>query len=163
MNLWKKTPKFAVPALLLFMALVLVGVHSSATSSPPSSSSPSTVSKSPQDQAVTVVYYFHGNMRCSSCRKIEAYTVEAIQSGFAAALKNGALELKVVNVEESGNDHYVRDFQLYTRSVVVEKRSGDKGQEWKNLDKVWRLTRDKAAFINYVQQETRAMMEGARS
>ena len=162
MNLLKNT-KFAIPTLLLMALLGLTFAGRSAAAEQTSSSTPSTVAKAPQQKAVTVVYYFHGNMRCYSCRKIEDYTIEAIQSGFAEALKNGALELKVVNVEESGNDHYVQDFQLYTRSVVVEKSSGDKRQEWKNLDKVWRLTRDKVAFINYVQQETRAMMEGARS
>lgn len=115
----------------------------------------------PRQQVKTVVYYFHGNMRCSSCRKIEAYTEEAIRFGFAEALKNGTLELKVVNVEEPGNDHYVEDFQLYTRSVVVEKRSGNKQVQWKNLDQVWSLIRNKTAFMDYVQKETLALMKGA--
>lgn len=113
----------------------------------------------PRQQIKTVVYYFHGNMRCSSCKKIEAYTKEAIKSGFADALKNGSLELKVINVEKPGHGHYVQDFQLYTRSVVVEIRAGEKRQEWKNLDKVWLLIRDKSAFMEYVQEQTRAMMK----
>jgi hypothetical protein len=113
-----------------------------------------------QQQVKTVVYYFHGNMRCSSCRKIEAYTKEAIQSGFADALENGSLELKVINIEEPANEHFVQDFQLYTRSVVVENRSGAKGQEWKNLDRVWSLVRNKTAFMEYVQRETLALMKG---
>lgn len=119
------------------------------------------MASSPQQQVKTVVYYFHGNMRCSSCRKIEAYTEAAIRSGFSEALKNGTLELKVVNVEEPGNDHFVEDFQLYTRSVVVEKRSGNKQVQWKNLDKVWSLIRNKTAFMEYVQKETLALMKGA--
>lgn len=114
----------------------------------------------PQQRIKTVVYYFHGNMRCSSCKKIEAYTREAIQSGFAEALKNGNLELKVINVEQSGNDHYVEDFQLYSRSVVLERRSGNKQQEWKNLDQVWSLIRDKTAFMQYIQEQTLAMIKG---
>lgn len=153
--------KYAILALGLLAAMFLVFPANPAKAGPPASSEASTVSNTPQEEAKTVVYYFHGNMRCSSCRKIEAYTKEAIQSGFVEALKNGSLELKVVNVEDPGNDHYVQDFQLYTRSVVVEKRSGDQRQEWKNLDKVWQLIRDKAAFLDYVQQETLAMMNAA--
>jgi hypothetical protein len=114
-----------------------------------------------RQQVKTVVYYFHGNMRCSSCKKIEAYTEEAIRSGFPEALKNGTLELKVVNVEDPGNDHYVEDFQLYTRSVVVEKRLGNKQDQWKNLVRVWSLVRNKSAFMEYVQRETLALMKGA--
>jgi hypothetical protein len=147
----------AILALVLVAVVALISNVSPAKAGPTASSVTATVSN-PQEEAKTVVYYFHGNMRCSSCRKIEAYTLEAIRSGFAEALKNGSLELKVVNVEESGNDHYVKDFQLYTRSVVVEKRFGDQQQEWKNLDRVWKLTRDKAAFMDYVQKETLAMM-----
>jgi hypothetical protein len=123
---------------------------------------PQKASISPQ-QVKTVVYYFHGNMRCSSCKKIEAYTKEAVQSGFSEALNNGTLELKVVNVEEPGNDHYVQDFQLYTRSVVLERRSGGKPNQWKNLDRVWSLTRNKAAFMEYVQEQTLAMMKGQKA
>ncbi len=35
-----------------------------------------------------VVYYFYGTARCDSCMKIEAYTKEAIESGFPEALKD---------------------------------------------------------------------------
>ena len=115
----------------------------------------------PQQKIKTVVYYFHGNMRCSSCKKIEAYTKEAIQSGFADELENGRLELKVINIEAPGNDHYAEDFQLYSRSVVVERRSDNKQHQWKNLDQVWSLIRNKTAFMEYVQRETLALMKGA--
>jgi len=38
-----------------------------------------------------VAFYFHGNVRCATCRKLEAYTDEAIHSGFANALDDGVL------------------------------------------------------------------------
>lgn len=152
--------KNLILALGLFAVMFLMSPADSAIAGPPATSPSSTGSETLGEKANTVVYYFHGNMRCYSCRKIEAYTLEAIRTGFADELKNGRLDLRVVNVEEAGNEHYVQDFQLYTRSVVIEKRTDGKRQEWKNLDKVWRLTRDKAAFMDYVQRETQAMMEG---
>lgn len=107
-----------------------------------------------------VVYYFHGNMRCRTCRTIEAYTKEAIESGFADALKDGRMEWRVVNVEAPGNDHYVQDFQLSTRSVVLERLADGKNREWKNLQRVWELVRgDKEDFLKYIQDETRAYLE----
>jgi hypothetical protein len=158
--------KFAVVfkqyGLYLGFALLFgLGLQSSACAAQAPPANVHQAATVPQQQVKTVVYYFHGNMRCASCKKIEAYTKEAIRSGFPKALKNGSLELKVVNVEDPGNDHYVEDFQLYSRSVVVEKRSGNKREQWKNLDRVWNLVRNKTAFMEYVQKETLALMKGA--
>ena len=36
-----------------------------------------------------IVYYFHGNKRCNTCRTIEAYTEEAIRTGFPNELRSG--------------------------------------------------------------------------
>jgi hypothetical protein len=107
-----------------------------------------------------VVYYFHGDVRCMTCRTIEAYTKEAIDVDFADALKDGRMEWRVVNVEAPGNDHYVKDFQLSTRSVVLERLADGKAREWKNLERVWELIRgDKEDFLKYIQDETRAYLE----
>ncbi len=109
-----------------------------------------------------VAYYFHGNMRCTTCRTIEAYTKEAVQTGFADALRDGRLEWRVVNVEDPGNDHFIQDFQLSTRSVVLERLLDGKRQNWKNLDRVWVLVRgDKAAFMEYIQDNIRGYLEAA--
>lgn len=109
-----------------------------------------------------VAYYFHGNMRCMTCRAIEAYAKEAIVTGFPEALKDGRLEWGVLNVEEPGNDHYIQDFQLTTRSVVLERLADGKRQDWKNLQRVWELVRgDKESFLKYIQDETRAYLEAA--
>jgi hypothetical protein len=105
-----------------------------------------------------VAFYFHGKTRCATCRKIEAYADEAIHKGFAPALQTAALTWRVVNVEELENKHFVEDFQLVTRSVVLAEYRDDKIVRWKNLDKVWQLVRDKDAFTSYVQSETREFL-----
>jgi hypothetical protein len=105
-----------------------------------------------------VAFYFHGNTRCATCRKIEAYADEAIQMGFAQALETSALRWRVVNVEEPENRHFIEDFQLVTRSVVLAEYRDDKVVRWKNLDKVWQLVRDKDGFTSYVQGETREFL-----
>jgi hypothetical protein len=105
-----------------------------------------------------VAYYFHGNTRCVTCRNIESYTKEAIESGFPHALKNGQLEFKVVNVEEPQNEHFVQDYQLSTRSVVLARFERGKQREWKNLQLVWDLVRDHDAFMIYVQEEAKSFL-----
>lgn len=106
------------------------------------------------DDAV-VTYYFHGNKRCSTCRKLEAYSAEAITGGFVAELDSGELEWRVVNTDDSENAHFITDFELVTKSVVlVEYRDGEVVR-WKNLKLVWQLVGDEDGFVRYVRDETR--------
>jgi hypothetical protein len=107
-----------------------------------------------------VVYYFYGNVRCPTCHKIENYTQEIVASQFAEAIKQGLLEWKPVNTEESGNEHFDKDYELYTKSVVVAEFQNGKQIRWKNLPKIWELVGDKPAFQKYIQDEVAAYIEG---
>lgn len=104
-----------------------------------------------------IAYYFHTTRRCPSCKKIEAYSDEAIRTGYDDQLKKGQLEWRVVNTDEPGNEHYVDDYQLYTKSLVLSHVEGGKQTKWKNLDKVWELLGDKDGFMKYVQDEIKAI------
>ncbi|MEW6573648.1 MAG: nitrophenyl compound nitroreductase subunit ArsF family protein [Bacillota bacterium] len=107
-----------------------------------------------------VVYYFRATARCPSCITIENYTREAVESGFSDALRDGRLQWQVVNVEEPGNGHFIRDYRLYAQSVVVVEIRDGRQTRWKNLDQVWNLLGDRAAFIGYVQKEVGAYLKG---
>jgi hypothetical protein len=110
-------------------------------------------------QRGVIVYYFHGTRRCSRCMKFEEYTNEAITTAFPEELKNGDLALRVVNVDEPENGHYVREYGLATKSVVlVDARDGKEGR-WRNLPKIWDLVDDKSAFIAYIQNEVTSFRE----
>jgi hypothetical protein len=107
-------------------------------------------------------YYFYGSVRCMTCRALEAYADEAIRAGFPDALKEGRLEWKPVNVDEPGNGHYVEDFSLTTRSVVLAEVVDGQRKRWRNLKQIWDLVSDKDAYLRYVREETIAFLE-ARS
>jgi len=102
-----------------------------------------------------VVYYFRGNARCPACVKFEAYTREAIKSGFPKALEDKRLEFRTVNVEEPGNGHYVDEYDLYTKSVVVVKMKGNERVRRTNLSRIWDLVWSKEEFVEYVQDAVR--------
>jgi hypothetical protein len=102
----------------------------------------------------TIVYYFHATARCATCRVIEAWSHDAVAGRFAPDLETRRLEWRAVNVEEPANRHFIREFRLYTRSVVIVDARDPK--RFKVLDRVWQLVRDKAAFQRYVEQEIRA-------
>ena len=116
-----------------------------------------TVSAQSQSHKV-VAYYFHTNTRCSTCRKIEAYSHEAIEEGFKTELKDGTLELRVVNYEEPENRHYIKDYKLVTKSLILVNLVDGKQTEWRNLKLVWELTKNKEAFLNYVRGEVRGYL-----
>jgi hypothetical protein len=106
-----------------------------------------------------IVYYFHGTRRCANCLKFEEYSKEAIDSGFAGELADGRLKWRMINTDESENKHYVNDYQLYTKSLVLARVVDGKEVAWKNLDKIWKLVGDKEKFIAYVQEEIKAYLK----
>lgn len=102
-----------------------------------------------------VVYYFHGDMRCATCRKLEAYSKEAITAGFADELERGALVFRVVNVDEERNKHFVKDFQMTNKSVVVVEYKEGEVARFENLNRIWQKVGDKDGFLEYVRTSTR--------
>ena len=135
--------------------LVAVVVLAGTTLSPPAAAAGKTQTTATDADNAIVAYYFHGNKRCSTCRKLEAYSEEAITGGFTSELEAGELEWRVVNTDEDGNAHFVTDFELVTKSVVlVEYRDGEVVR-WKNLKLVWQLVNDQDGFLRYVRDETR--------
>jgi hypothetical protein len=107
-----------------------------------------------------IVYYFHTTNRCPTCHKIENYTQEAVESGFAKELRDGRVELQVLNIDEPANAHFIQDYQLHTKSVVVVDIKDGKQARWNNLTKVWELVGDQPAFVKYVQDEVNLYLQG---
>ena len=108
-----------------------------------------------------IAYYFHGNYRCVSCTKIEKYSRDAIFKYFDKEIKEGFLTFKTVNTDLSENKHYLQDYQLYTKSLVLISVKNNKPLKWKNLDKVWQHLNNQNDFYKYVQTEARKFLEDA--
>ena len=106
-----------------------------------------------------IAYYFHGDFRCSNCYKIETYSKEAIDKYFAKELASGELEYKIINIDKKDDEHFVKDYKLYTKSLVLSRITGGKEVEYKNLEKVWNYLDNKEAFYNYVKEETLKFLE----
>jgi hypothetical protein len=106
-----------------------------------------------------VAYYFYGNVRCATCRKLEAYSKEAIEGGFGDEIAAGSLEWRAVNVDEPENEHFVTDFELVTRALVlVEYAEGDVTR-WQDLKLIWKLVGDKPGYLTYVREATSEFLE----
>ena len=109
------------------------------------------------------VYYLHGNTRCPTCRTIEAYAQEAVQTGFAEQLQSRKIEWQVINYESPGNEHYATDYQVVAPNVVLVKFVDGKQARWKALPEVWQHVGDKAAFLEFVQDRLREFLQEPRA
>ena len=109
-----------------------------------------------------VAYYFHGDFRCYTCHTMEQYSREAIETNFKDALASGKLEFKAVNVEERGNEHFVQDYQLYTKSLILSLVKDGKEIKSKNLTKIWEYVRNKQRFFDYVSEEVSNFLKEAQ-
>ncbi|UCG50744.1 MAG: hypothetical protein JSW58_11105 [Candidatus Latescibacterota bacterium] len=161
-------PRIIVTSILLLFvgASVLYLVfdetrHREAVEPPGDSSARQSIEATTASESVdhrVIVYYFHGNKRCNTCRTIEAYAEEAIHLSFPDEIKTGKLEWRVINVDEPENEHYVKDYRLSTRSVVLVDMENGVQQKWDNLDQVWQLVRNKPAFVDYIVENTDAYL-----
>ena len=106
-----------------------------------------------------IAYYFYGGVRCSSCMLLEKYTGDAMVKWFPDEISAGLVEYKPVDLEKSGNEHFVKDFNLYSKAVIVADTRDGRTVKWKNLDKVWTLLNDRDAFNQYVRAEVAAYLE----
>lgn len=110
-------------------------------------------------EKTAVVYYFYTNTRCSSCTTIEAYTREAVAKHFTQPYKGWRVEFRGVNIEEKANEHFVQDYWLNSKAVVVQKFEGEKPLKWGLLKSVWQLLGDQEKFMDYVAAETRKVID----
>ena len=121
----------------------------------PNASAPKAAVSATAEPAVLRVTYFHRNIRCPSCEKIESLAHKAVSEGYAGPLADGRMQWNAINLDVPENSHYEADYKLEAQSVVLSEMRGGKEVRWKNLDKVWDLLMDDAAFVKYIQDEIR--------
>lgn len=111
--------------------------------------------------ATVFVTYFHTTARCTSCLKIEDLTNATMTTRFAAPIADKRIVWRSVNLDEPENNHFVKDYGLFTKSVVVTEVKEGREVRWKNLDKVWKLLGNPESFQSYVEKEVQGFLDPA--
>ena len=111
--------------------------------------------------ATVFVTYFHTTARCASCLKIEDLTNATMTTRFAGPIAEKRIVWRSLNLDEPANNHFAKDYGLYTKSVVVSEVKEGREIRWKNLEKVWDLLGDPAGFQGYVEREVQAFLDKA--
>lgn len=113
-------------------------------------------------RAKVVVTYFTTDVRCVSCRTIEALTKRAVEEGFADELARGELLFRVVNTSQPANAHFVDHYAITNKTVVVSRQRDGVEQEWSRCGEIWTLFREPERFLVHVREPIRRHLELAR-
>ncbi len=153
-----------IVALVLgtFVAVsIVVLVAKGLRRSGPIHAEPTTSKTEAATKTMLVVYYLHGNFRCATCQKLEAYTSESLQQSFADEIRSGAIDFRIVNFDEPENEHLRQKYGLHSQSVVLSLETSGTESRWKNLDQIWKLVRDKEAYLAYIRDEVQSFRDAS--
>lgn len=146
--------------LLVFVAASVVGMVLRERALEPSAQEPTlapelaplaTTAAPTFPQNGVAALYFHGDTRCPTCRKIESTAEEAIAAKYAEEMKRGMVTWQDVNYELPAHRHYLEEFGLVAPTLVLVKTNNGQQVDWRNLERVWELVGDRAAFSAYVE------------
>ncbi|MBW1854558.1 MAG: hypothetical protein JRJ00_07745, partial [Deltaproteobacteria bacterium] len=70
-----------------------------------------------------------------------------------------ALIFNIINIDLSENKHFIEDYKIYTRSLIIAEFKDGKQITWKNLTKVWDYLNNKDKFYEYVRSEIQKYLE----
>jgi len=104
---------------------------------------------------VIQVTYFSSDVRCATCVRIERLTRVCVERNFAPEIQSGRIQLRTVSLDGPGNEHFIQDYRLISKTVIVSDLA--KGQEvrWENLQDVWTKQKDETSFEAYVVDAVR--------
>ena len=107
------------------------------------------------------IYYFHTSYRCTNCKHFDSWTQDVVEKRLKSLADT--LSYQTINIEEEENKHFVDDYNLVTKSVILSTvdENGEE-LEWKNLDKIWIEVRDENKFKDYIESEIKSMLESVQ-
>jgi len=107
------------------------------------------------DGPQVVMTYFIEGTRCASCRKIEALTRDTAEKNFPSELASKKLIFRVIDTDSPADHHYLKDYQLSSKSVVISRRNDGRETAWQVMGNVWDLLDDPAAYQEYLSTQIR--------
>jgi hypothetical protein len=104
-----------------------------------------------QAQGRVMVTYFHSDVRCTTCLAFEDWSKTAVD-GFAKELADGTLQWQVINFDQDVNQHFIKDYDLAEKSLVLVKEEDGKPVRWKNVEEFWDFDENqKEEFVSLVR------------
>ena len=102
--------------------------------------------------------YFHRTERCPTCQKMGSYSEEAVKTAFAEEIKKGQVAFHFIEFKDK-NARYTKAYNISGPAILVAKIADNKVASYKDLNGIWNEVRDKAAFVQYVQENVKAGLD----
>lgn len=155
-----------IRSILLIVVFGSLGVFAWQRSQTSASNPPVAVQAAPAPvvdaaaKADVVATYFTTNVRCESCRTIEALSQRAVVEGFPTEVAAGKVVFRVINTDLPEHAHYVDHYEITNKIVIVSHQRDGKEVEWKGLQDVWLHFHEPDTFLTYVREPIRAFLAG---
>jgi thiol-disulfide isomerase/thioredoxin len=111
----------------------------------------------------TLVVYFHGNIRCPTCLKIERTAEEVVKTRFGEALEGGTMQWAAINYDVPENELLAEELGIETPSLVVLEAENGRAARHRTFPETWDLIGDEAAFADYVRDGIARFLEETAS
>lgn len=107
---------------------------------------------------VFAVYFFYNDIYCSTCEKLENYALNAVQENYADELTSGIMQWRTLDMRTPENKHFVEDFGLYSKSIVLLEFNDTAIARYKNLEDIWELVGDQEDYESYISNSLESFM-----
>ena len=67
------------------------------------------------------VYCFHGTRQCETCKNMKANTKTALDTFFAAQLKDSTIVFSIIDVDDEKNEKLAEKFQATGTALMINK------------------------------------------
>lgn len=112
-----------------------------------------------QAESHVLARYFHGDIRCKTCLQFEDWAKTATEK-FPKELADGRLQWQLINFDQPENKHYIKDYGLADKSLVLVREEDGKTVRWKNVEEFWDFGEDqKQEFVNFVQGQIESFLK----
>jgi hypothetical protein len=111
---------------------------------------PNAAEVEPSGGPVVRVTYFTDDIKCESCRTIEALTRQTVAERYPEQLKTGRVFYEKRNMDNPRNAGLVRDYGLSFKTVVIADVRDGEVRGWERMDDVWNRLHQEEKFVEYL-------------
>lgn len=145
----KSLPKY----FLLVFVLGALGVWAAKRFSPEPEAVVQASVSAPVEQSGIQVTYFTTDVRCISCKTIEQLTLASVERLQQNPDLTGRVYFQTLNLDRPENRHFIEEYELSFKTVVVSHTDSDDVTHWIKLDDVWKNLQNPDAFHDLIETE----------
>jgi hypothetical protein len=99
----------------LLLVIMTTSIYACTGSSSTSPNGPSSLAPGKKVE----VFYFHFTRRCTTCNNVEKVSKDAVETQFAAQVKNGEITFKSVNLDEKDGEAIGAKYKIEGQTLIV--------------------------------------------